>query len=97
VVEAVRAFHIRWRGALGLSQESEVPKKHWSSIKALTRRLSEEHGKGSTFRRARVLIDDIYEEAIPRARRDESYENRFSRAVLAEFEDVAAELYFIVE
>ncbi|GGT94441.1 hypothetical protein GCM10010177_62040 [Actinomadura citrea] len=97
VVEAVRAFHIRWRGALGLSQESEVPKKHWSSIKALTRRPSEEHGKGSTFRRARVLIDDIYEEAIPRARRDESYENRFSRAVLAEFEDVAAELYFIVE
>ncbi|MGI5208709.1 hypothetical protein ACQEU6_44975 [Spirillospora sp. CA-108201] len=176
VVEAVGVFHIRWRGALGLSPGSEVPKKHWSSVKALTRRLSEghtdeyrdlrpatslrtaleyalyrmlqkpvrwtgpepeadeqeaivgdissaltrrltklidrritedprpdwtrayeEHGKGSTFRRARILIDEIYEEAIPRARRDEPYENRFSRAVLAAFEDAAAELDFIVE
>ncbi|MEV3923867.1 hypothetical protein [Actinomadura coerulea] len=176
VVEAVRAFHIRWRGALGVSFDSEVPKKHWSSIKALTRRLSEghtdeyrdlrpatslrtaleyaiyrmlqkpvrwtgpepdsdeqeaivgdisnalgrrlgklvdrlitedprpdwtrayeEHGKGSTFRRAQILIGDIYERAIPRALRDEPYENRFSRAVLAAFEETAAELDFIVE
>ncbi|WP_089315289.1 hypothetical protein [Actinomadura mexicana] len=176
VVEAVRVFHIRWRGGLGLSRDSEVPKKHWSSVKALTRRLSEghtdeyrdlrpatslrtaleyalyrmlqkpvrwtgsepdtdeqevivgdissaltrrlaklidrsitedprpdwtrayeEHGKGSTFRRAQILIDDIYEEAVPRARRGEPYDNRFSRAVLVAFEDAAAQLDFIVE
>ncbi|MEU8122388.1 hypothetical protein AB0C21_27085 [Spirillospora sp. NPDC049024] len=177
VTEAVRAFHIRWRGALGLSPESdEVPKKHWSTIKALTRRLSEghtdeykdlrpaaslrtqleyavyrmlqkparwtgaepdtdeqeviigdissaltrrlaklvdrritedprpdwtrayeEHGKGSTFRRAQILMTDIFEEAVPRILRGEPYENRFSRAVLAAFEEVAAELDFILE
>lgn len=43
VAEAARSFHTRWRCILGLAHCPETPKKHWSSVKALTRRLSEGH------------------------------------------------------
>jgi hypothetical protein len=176
VVEAVRAFHVRWHGALGLSPDPDVPKKHWSSVKALTRRLSEghtdeykdlrpaaslrtpleyaiyrmiqqpvrwtgpepdadeqeiivgnissalikrlakmidelitedprpdwtraymEHGKGSTFRRAQIVNEEIYEKAVPPPLPTKPYENRFFRTVQTVFKDVAAELDFLLE
>ncbi|GAB2812273.1 hypothetical protein GCM10022221_07230 [Actinocorallia aurea] len=44
LVEAVRkatlAFHNEWLGTLGLEQNPDAPKRHWSTIKALTRRLA---------------------------------------------------------
>ncbi|WP_158642380.1 hypothetical protein [Actinomadura sp. WAC 06369] len=43
VVEAARAFHVRWRGALGDTPAPDVPRRHWSTVKALTRRLAEGH------------------------------------------------------
>ena len=176
VAEAARSFHTQWRATLGLAYSPETPKKHWSSIKALTRRLSEghtdeykdlrpaaslrtaleyaiyrmlqrpvrwtgpepdadeqeiivgdisraatkqvttlvdqlitedprpdwtraymEHGKGSTFRRARILSEEIYEEAVPPPLAAEPYRTRLSRTVLMIFDDVAAELDFILE
>ncbi|MEU5987628.1 hypothetical protein ABZ806_01485 [Spirillospora sp. NPDC047418] len=176
VAEAARASHTRWRGTFGLTHSAEAPKKHWSSIKALTRRLSEghtdeykdlrpaaslrtaleyavyrvvqrpvrwtgaepdadeqevivgdissavtkrvamlvdhmitvdprpdwtrayrEHGKGSTFRRADIISAEVYEKAVPPPLSAEPYENWFSRTVLTIFEDVAAELDFILE
>lgn len=44
VTEAARAFHSRWRGLLGLDVNPEVPKEHWTRVKALTRRLAEGGG-----------------------------------------------------
>ncbi|MBM9437235.1 ATP-binding protein [Actinacidiphila bryophytorum] len=41
VMEAAKAFHARWRGVLGLDHNPEVPKQHWTRVKALTRRLAE--------------------------------------------------------
>jgi len=41
VMEAAKAFHVRWRGLLGLEANSEVRKEHWTRVKALTRRLAE--------------------------------------------------------
>ncbi len=41
VAEAARSFHVAWRGMLGIEFNSEIPKEHWTRIKALTRRLAE--------------------------------------------------------
>ena len=41
VTEAAKAFHIRWRGLLGLDMNPDAPKEHWTRVKALTRRLAE--------------------------------------------------------
>jgi hypothetical protein len=41
VTEAARSFHAKWRGLLGLDFNPEVPKEHWTRVKALTRRLGE--------------------------------------------------------
>lgn len=41
VTEAAKTFHTRWRVILGLDYNSEVPKEHWTRIKALTRRPAE--------------------------------------------------------
>jgi hypothetical protein len=34
-------FHAQWQGTLGLAGNPEAPKRHWATIKALTRRLAE--------------------------------------------------------
>jgi hypothetical protein len=41
VAEATKDFHARWRGLLGLDANADVPKEHWTRIKALSRRLAE--------------------------------------------------------
>lgn len=41
VTQAARTFHTRWRGLLGLDYNPEVPKEHWTRVKALSRRLAE--------------------------------------------------------
>ncbi|MFD0851670.1 hypothetical protein ACFQ07_05540, partial [Actinomadura adrarensis] len=69
---------------------TEYPRPEW-------RRAFLEHGKGSTFRRAHILIEDIYEEAVPRPLSAHPYDNAFSRAVLDAFEQVAAQREFILE
>ncbi|MFJ2257849.1 hypothetical protein ACIOKD_05785 [Streptomyces sp. NPDC087844] len=42
VMEAAKTFHTRWRGTLGLDNNPDAPKAHWTRIKALTRRLATE-------------------------------------------------------
>lgn len=44
VSEAAKLFHARWRGLLGLDQNPDAPKEHWTRIKALSRRLAEGWG-----------------------------------------------------
>lgn len=41
VMEASKSFHARWRGLLGLENNPDAPKEHWTRVKALTRRLAE--------------------------------------------------------
>ena len=41
VTEAAKNFHIRWRGLLGLDVNPDVPKEHWTRVKALSRRLAD--------------------------------------------------------
>lgn len=41
VTDATLEFHRRWHGVLGLEDVPEAPKRHWATIKALTRRLAE--------------------------------------------------------
>lgn len=41
VAEAAKSFHARWNGLLGLAFDSDVPKEHWTRVKALSRRLAE--------------------------------------------------------
>lgn len=41
VTEAAKTFHVRWRGLLGLENNPEAPKEHWTRVKALSRRLAE--------------------------------------------------------
>jgi energy-coupling factor transporter ATP-binding protein EcfA2 len=41
VAEAAMRFHAQWQGTLGLAGNPEAPKRHWATIKALTRRLAE--------------------------------------------------------
>lgn len=174
-VEAARSFHRQWRGVLGLSYEPGVPKRHWASIKALTRRLAEgmdeyqdlrpaaslrtclenalyrmiqdparwtgaepdakeqqvvfgtvsravttrlittidrliteeprpdwqqayeQHGKGSTFRRARILDEDVYTPAVPYPGAGDPYDNAFTRAIHAAFAEAAAEHDFLLD
>jgi len=176
VSEAARSFHRLWNGLLGLSFEPDIPKKHWATIKALTRRLSEghedeyrdlrpaaslrhhlekeiyrtlqrpvrwtgsepdaeerqaiidsisnavtrrligladllitqepradwlrayeEHGKGSTYRRAQILAEDIYARAVPRPDQHAAYDNPFVHEVHAAFTEAAAELDFLLD
>lgn len=176
VVETAQVFHKLWRGMLGLSYDPEVQKKHWASIKALTRRLSEgredeykdlrpaaslrtylengiyrmlqnpvrwtgpepdaeerqviidtisnavtkrlvrlvdmliteeartdwlrayeEYGKGSTFRRAQILAEDIYARAVPYPGHGDAYDNPFVQEVRTAFAEVAAELDFLLD
>ncbi len=40
VLDATQSFHTRWRASLGLQQDPDIPKQHWSRIKALTRRVA---------------------------------------------------------
>ncbi|WP_092808389.1 hypothetical protein [Rhodococcus globerulus] len=44
VSEAAKLFHARWRGLLGLDQNPDAPKEHWTRVKALSRRLAEGWG-----------------------------------------------------
>ncbi|QKG20515.1 hypothetical protein [Actinomadura verrucosospora] len=176
VAEAARGFHGQWRATLGLAHDPRWPKRHWASVKALTRRLAEghtdeyqdlrpaaslrtmledavyrmlqrpvrwtgpepdvedqevvvgdvasaltrrliglvdrlvteeprpvwkrayeQHGKGSTIRRAHIVIDGIYAEAVPFPTNKAAYENRFSDAVAAAFKEAAAELDLALE
>lgn len=175
VIEAVQAFHLRWRGTLGHASVPDVPRKHWASIKALTRRLAEghtdeyqdlrpaaslrtaleyalyrtlqnpvrwtgpepaadeqevivgeisgaltkrlvrlvdrlitegprpawtrayeEHGKGSTVRRARILVDDVFEHAVPRPLTGTPYDSHFTQAVQAALKKTATDLNVVV-
>jgi hypothetical protein len=41
VAEAATQFHAQWQGTLGLTHNTEAPKRHWATVKALTRRLAE--------------------------------------------------------
>lgn len=41
VAEAATQFHAQWQGTLGLASNVKAPKRHWATIKALTRRLAE--------------------------------------------------------
>lgn len=41
VAEAAKSFHAKWRALLGLEFDSEIPKEHWTRVKALSRRLAE--------------------------------------------------------
>ncbi|WP_344241973.1 hypothetical protein [Actinocorallia libanotica] len=40
VREATLAFHREWLGTLGLESNPDAPKRHWATIKALTRRIA---------------------------------------------------------
>lgn len=41
VAEAARSFHSAWDAMLGIEYSSEIPKEHWTRVKALSRRLAE--------------------------------------------------------
>jgi hypothetical protein len=41
VAEAAKSFHASWRGMLGIDFNKDIPKEHWTRVKALTRRLAE--------------------------------------------------------
>jgi len=41
VSEAAKTFHRHWRGLLGLQFNPDVPKEHWTRVKALSRRMAE--------------------------------------------------------
>ena len=69
---------------------TEEPRADWL-------RAYEECGKGSTFRRAQILADDIYACAVPHPDSTGSGTDAFTRAVHAAFAEVAAELDFILD
>lgn len=41
VAEATTVFHRQWRAKLGIAAMPEVPKEHWTRVKALNRRFAE--------------------------------------------------------
>lgn len=69
---------------------TEAPRPDWL-------RAYEEHGKGSTIRRAQILATDIYTHAVPRPGLGEAYQNPFARGVYTAFAEVAAEQDFLLE
>ncbi|OLT22234.1 hypothetical protein BJF79_46375 [Actinomadura sp. CNU-125] len=69
---------------------TEDPRPVWT-------RAYEERGKGSTVRRARTVIEDIYERAVPLPPRDSPggaalYDTPFAHAVHKAFEEATKDL-----
>lgn len=69
---------------------TEEPRPDWL-------RAYEEQGKGSTFRRAQILAEDIYARAVPRPDQADAYESSFAGAVHAAFQEVAAAQNFLLD
>lgn len=59
VAEAAKHFHSRWRGLLGVEQNPQVPKEHWTRVKALSRRLAE--GRDDEYDTLKPVADLRYE------------------------------------
>lgn len=69
---------------------TEGPRADWL-------RAYEEHGTGSTFRRAQIVADDVYVRAVPPPDNANAGDDQFTQAVHAAFEEVAAELDFLLD